>query len=256
VLVRSILFNIAFLLTFVVLGILFSPILLFPSRYGWWVVHIWADATLWWHKALCGIGEEIRGRENIPPGGLIVASKHQSAWETLRLVTLFPKPTFILKRELMWIPLFGWYLKRFGQIPIDRGRRSEALQAMTNRTRAAVAEGRQVIIFPEGTRRHPLAPPDYKFGVARLYRAVAATVLPIALDSGLFWPRRSLAHRPGKIVLACLPAIPPGKDADVFFADLKAALETASAALVTEAFAHDRRLEAAVKADLETQHAG
>ena len=250
-LVRSILFNIAFLLTFVVLGILFSPILLFPSRYGWWVVHIWAGATLWWHKAICGIAEEIRGRETIPPGGLIVACKHQSAWETLRLVTLFPKPTFILKRQLMWIPLFGWYLKRFGQIPIDRGNRAAALAAMLERAKAAVAEGRQVIIFPEGTRRHPLAPPDYKFGVARLYRAVGAPVLPIALDSGLFWPRRSPTHRRGTIVLSCLAPIPPGRETDTFFAELKAKLEAESASLVAEAFDRDPGLAAIARIELK-----
>lgn len=248
-LVRTVLFNAALVLNFIVLGVLFSPVLLLPSRYGWRVVHIWAGSTVWLHRAICGIDEEIRGRENIPAGGMIVASKHQSAWETLRLVTLFRRPTFILKRELLWIPLFGWYLKKFGQIPVDRGRRAAAMEAMISRARAAIAEGRQVIIFPEGTRRHPLAPPDYRYGVVRLYRDLDAPVLPVALNSGLFWPRRAFIHRPGRIVLACLPVIPPGREPDVFAAELKEKLEAATASLVEEAFRRDDALAATVRAE-------
>ncbi len=249
-LVRSVLFNVALILNFVVLGILFSPVLLIPSRYGWKVVHIWAGSTVWLHKTICGIGEDIRGREHVPAGGLIVASKHQSAWETLRLVTLFRRPTFILKRELLWIPLFGWYLKKFGQIPVDRGRRSAALEAMIRRAKRAVAEDRQIIIFPEGTRRHPLAPSDYRYGVVRLYRELRAPVLPVALNSGLFWPRRAVTHRPGTIVLQCLPVIPPGMDPDRFADVLKERMEKATAGLVEEAFRRDPALAAEVRAEV------
>jgi 1-acyl-sn-glycerol-3-phosphate acyltransferase len=241
-LIRSILFNVAMLLNFTVLGVLFSPVLLIPSRFGWPVVKIWAGSTLWLHRLICGIDEEIAGRENIPPGGLLVASKHQSAWETLRLVTLFRRPTFILKRELLWIPLFGWYLVKFGQIPVDRGRGTAALQSMLARARQAIADDRQIIIFPEGTRRHPLAAPEYRYGVVRLYREINAPVLPVALNSGLFWPRRALAHRPGRISLICLPVIQTGLDPDAFLERLKSELETATANLVSKALRSDPSL--------------
>jgi 1-acyl-sn-glycerol-3-phosphate acyltransferase len=143
------------------------------------------------------------------------------------------------------MPIFGWFLKKFGMVPVDRGKGSDAVEAMTRRARRAIAEGRQIIIFPEGTRRPPLAPPDYRYGIVRLYRDLGVPCLPIALNSGLYWPRRSLIHRPGRIVMAILPPIPPGRDPDAFAADLKAALESASAALLAEAFARQPELRPA-----------
>lgn len=241
-LLRAILFNAAFYLNFVVQAVLFAPVLLLPERYGWPIVRLWVDSSLWLHRIICGIDEDIRGRERIPAGGLLVAAKHQSAWETLRLVTLFRRPSFILKRELLWVPVFGWYLAKYGMIPVDRGKGSQALAAMTERARRAVAEGRQVIIFPEGTRRPPLAPPAYRYGVVHLYRQVGVSCLPVALNSGLFWPRRSLVHRPGTIALVCLPPIPPGLDAETFAGTLREAIEETTAALVAEALAADPSL--------------
>nr|WP_246206441.1 lysophospholipid acyltransferase family protein [Propylenella binzhouense] len=241
---RSIVFNVAFYITFVVEAVLFSPVLLLPERFGWPVVHVWAASSLWLHRVICGVSEEIRGRENIPSGALLVAAKHQSAWETLRLVGLFERPTFVLKRELLWIPLFGWYLWKFGQIPVDRGKRTKALAAMTEGARKAVAEGRQIIIFPEGTRRPPLAPPAYRYGVVHLYRSLGVPCLPVALNSGLFWPRRSMVHRKGTITLACLPAIPPGLESDVFGRTLKERLETETRMLVQGALDRDPSLAA------------
>lgn len=232
---RSIVFYFAAYVAFLVEGVLFSPVLLLPERYGWPIVHFWARSMLWLYRVICGIGEDVRGRENIPDGPLLVAAKHQSAWETLRLVSLFERPTFILKRELLWVPLFGWYLWKFGQIPVDRGKRSKALAGMTERARRAAAEGRQIIIFPEGTRRAPLAPPAYRYGVVHLYRALQIPCLPVALNSGLFWPRRSVAHRPGTITLSCLPPIGPGLEPDAFATVLKERLESETDAVVREA---------------------
>jgi 1-acyl-sn-glycerol-3-phosphate acyltransferase len=236
-LIRSALFNAAAYLSFLVQAILYSPVLLLPERCFWPLGRFWVRSTLWLHRTICGIEHEYRGRENIPAGGFIVASKHQSAWETLALVTLFRRPCFILKRELLWVPLFGWYLKKAGMIPVQRGKRSAALEAMTAHARRAIDEGRQIIIFPEGTRRPPLAPPDYRYGVTRLYRDLAVTCLPVALNSGLFWPRRSFTHRQGTIVLECLPPIPPGREPDAFAAEVKAAIESATQRLMEEAFA-------------------
>lgn len=241
-LVRTLLFMLIVYLNFLIQAVLFAPVLLLPEPYVWPAARFWVRSTLWLHRAIVGIGAEVRGRENIPTGGFLVASKHQSAWETLKLVELFPRPAFILKRELLWVPLFGWYLRRTGMIPVDRGKRSAALEAITTRARAAVAEGRQVIIFPEGTRRPPLAPAEYRYGVTRLYRDLGVPCLPIALDSGLFWPRRSFAHRRGVITLACLEPIPPGRDPDEFAAVLQSAIESETGRLIEDAFARDPKL--------------
>lgn len=234
-LLRSLLFNVAFYVNFLVQAIVFAPVLLLPERMFWPIGRFWVRSSLWLHRRICGIDDEIRGRENIPTGGFIVASKHQSAWETLRLVELFPRPSFILKRELLWLPLFGWYLRKAGMIPVDRGGGAPAIEAMIGRAKRAIREGRQIIIFPEGTRRPPLAPPAYRRGVTRLYHDLGATCLPVALNSGLFWPRRSFTHRQGTIVLACLPPIPPGRDPERFAAELQERIESATAALIDEA---------------------
>ena len=234
-LIRSVIFNIVLYVNFVVLGVLFSPVLVLPQKWGWPVVRIWASSSLWWHRVICGIGEDIHGLENRPTGGYIVACKHQSTWETLRLVTLVEKPAFILKRELMWMPIFGWYLARFGQIPVDRGKRSAALQGMTEHALRAVANGQQVIIFPEGTRRSPGSEPNYRYGVVHLYKTLGVPCLPIALNSGLFWPRRSAAHIKGTVRVDILPAIQPGLQGDKFQKQLQSAIESASNALNDEA---------------------
>ena len=161
-------------------------------------------------RVVCGIKVEYRGLEKIPPGALLVASKHQSLWETFALLPLFSDPAFILKRELQWIPFFGWYAWKAGMIPVDRGRRAQALADMTERARASSARGRQIVIFPEGTRRAPGAEPSYKFGIVHLYGETGIACLPIALNSGLFWPRRSFLRYPGTIVAEVLDPIAPG----------------------------------------------
>ena len=152
-------------MNFLLQAIVFSPVLLLPERYFWPIGRFWVRSTLFLHRMICGVDDEIRGRENIPAGGFIVAAKHQSAWETLRLIELFPRPSFILKRQLLCVPLFGMYMRKAGMIPVDRGGGAAAIAAMTEHARRAIAEGRQIIIFPEGTRRPPLAPPHYRQGV-------------------------------------------------------------------------------------------
>jgi 1-acyl-sn-glycerol-3-phosphate acyltransferase len=246
VLVRSILFNIALYVNFLVQAVVFSPVLLLPERVFWPIGRFWVRSTLWLHRTICGIDDDIRGRETIPSGGFIVASKHMSAWETLRLIELFPLPSFILKRSLLWVPLFGWYLWKAGMIPVDRGGGSAAAAAMTERARQAIREGRQIIIFPEGTRRPPLAEPQYRHGVTRLYRDLGVPCLPIALNSGLFWPRRRLVHRKGTITAVCLPPIPPGHEPERFAEELKAAIETATDELIAESFARHAYLKGLV----------
>jgi 1-acyl-sn-glycerol-3-phosphate acyltransferase len=235
VLLRSILFNVAFYLNFIAQAVIFSPVLLLPERMFWPIGRFWVASSLWLHRRICGIDDEIRGRQNIPADGFIVASKHMSAWETLRLIELFPRPSFILKRQLLWVPLFGWYMWKAHMIPVDRGKGATAVEGMLVHTRRAIAEGRQVIIFPEGTRRPPLAPPAYRRGAARLYHELGVQCLPIALNSGLFWPRRSFVHRKGTILVACLPPIQPGLAQDEFATKLQAEIESATDGLIAEA---------------------
>lgn len=239
---RSLLFNVALYLNFLVQALVFSPVLLLPERYFWPIGRFWVRSTLFLHRVICGIDDDIRGRENIPTGGFIVAGKHQSAWETLRLIELFPRPSFIMKKQLLFVPFFGWYLWKAGMIPIDRGKGSAAIAAMTKHARRAIAERRQIIIFPEGTRRPPLAPPQYRHGVARLYAELGVPCLPIALNSGLYWPRHAVTHRQGTIRAECLPPIPPGLAPEIFAARLQQTLESETKALIAEAFAANPNL--------------
>ncbi|WP_332118256.1 lysophospholipid acyltransferase family protein [Azorhizobium caulinodans] len=230
ILLRSLLFQFLFYSFTILYMLVFLPALPFVTRRQMWrlVVLPWSRGTGWLLRTITGTHVEITGRENIPDGPLLIASKHQSAWETIALLPLFSDATFILKRELMWLPVFGWYAAKGDVIPINRGARAAALKAMTVRAREELAKGRQIIIFPEGTRRPPGAPPAYKFGVAHLYAAFGVPCLPVALNSGLYWPRNALVRRPGTIRVEILPPIPPGLKREAFFERLQADIEPAS----------------------------
>ena len=186
-------------------------------------------------RAICGTRVEYRGLEKIPVGPLIVASKHQSMWETFALLQFFDQPLYILKRELEWIPFFGWYLKKAGMIGIDRAAGGRSLMKMVRRAGEEVRRGRQLIIFPEGTRTLPGAPPDYKPGYIALYEALGVTTVPLALNSGLYWPRRSLWRYPGTIIVEFLEPIPPGLPRAEFRKRIETSIEQASLALIREA---------------------
>jgi 1-acyl-sn-glycerol-3-phosphate acyltransferase len=198
-------------------------------------------AALWMrgiHRLLAstvGLRHRLEGVERLPPGPVILAAKHQSAWETLLFHTVRRDVAFGLKQELRRIPIFGWYLRLGGNIFIDRGGAARALRSLIDGAQRAVGEGCSIIIFPEGTRRPPGAPPDYKSGVAALYAALDVPVVPIALDSGRFWPRRGLVKRPGTITVSFLQPIPPGLDRRTFMARLERAIETRTAELLAAA---------------------
>ena len=234
VIVRSVLFNLLFYLNLVVLLVAALPTLVLPRSGIAWVVRLWARSNHWLLRSVCGITFELRGRDKIPRGALLVASKHQSAWETFALFPLFADPAFILKRELMWVPLFGWFAKKARMIPVDRGARSQALAAIAARAKIEFARDRQIVIFPEGTRRTPGAAPSYKFGVVHLYAESRVPCLPVALNSGLFWPRRTFLRNSGTIVVEFLEPIAPGLDRQVFAERLQQSIETATARLVEE----------------------
>jgi 1-acyl-sn-glycerol-3-phosphate acyltransferase len=231
---RSVIFNLLFYLNLLGLLVAALPTLLMPRPAILSVARLWARMNSWLLRAICGITAEFRGLEKIPPGPLIVACKHQSLWETFALVPLFADPAYIMKRELMWIPFFGWYTWKAGMIAVDRSKGSQALPEMNACVRRELARNRQVIIFPEGTRRSPGAEPRYKQGVAHLYVEAGVACLPVALNSGLFWPRRSMRRRPGTIRVEVLDPIPPGLDKTVFFERLQAAIENATARLLKE----------------------
>jgi len=234
IVVRSILFNALFYLNLGVYLIIAIPTLVLPRWGILGLARSWARVNLALLRLICGINVDWRGLKKIPAGAVLVASKHQSLWETFALLTVFPDPAYILKRELLWIPFYGWYARRAGMIPVDRGGGKPALAAMAERVRAELASGRQIIIFPEGTRRAPGAEPKYKYGIAHLYGEQVAACVPVALNSGLFWPRRKFLRYPGTITVEILDPIAPGLATDVFVERLQHDVEAATARLLAE----------------------
>ena len=231
---RSLLFNALFYVNIIVRMIVALPTIVLPYAFLLGVLRAYARSTLWLLRVVCGTTVEWRGREKLPKGAYIVACKHQSLWETFALFALLPDPTYVLKRELMWLPLFGWLATKARMIPIDRGARVTALARMAAAARNEIARSRQIVIFPEGTRRPPGAKPRYLPGVAYLYAEIGVPCVPVALNSGLFWPRRSLRRYPGTVLVEVLDPIPPGLDKRAFMAHLQTALEQATARLVAE----------------------
>jgi 1-acyl-sn-glycerol-3-phosphate acyltransferase len=235
ILVRSIVFNLLFYLNTLIYLVIALPTVFMPYRAIIAVARSWGRVNLVLLRVVAGLDVEVRGIDKIPQGPIIVASKHQSAWETFALLPLFDNPLFIVKRELGWIPIFGWLMVKARMVPVNRSAGSQALHAMTERARIELADNRQLIIFPEGTRRPTGAEPRYKFGVAHLYAAEGVPCLPVALNSGLFWPRRSIRCMPGTVVVEILDPIAPGLDKDVFFKRLQYEIETATGRLIADA---------------------
>ncbi|NQV20623.1 MAG: 1-acyl-sn-glycerol-3-phosphate acyltransferase [Rhodospirillales bacterium] len=231
---RSLAFNIAFYTWTTFMVFAFLPALLGPAR---WVVRgqsLWAGGNLWLMKTLIGIDLEVRGRERIPPGPVIIASKHQSAWDTFVYHKLLDDLAIVLKKELLRIPIYGSYCRKTKMIAVDRKGGSKALRAMLQAGREASAQGRPLLIFPEGTRTAPGTTRPYQPGAAAFYRDLKVPVVPVALNSGLFWPRRRFLRRPGTIVLEFLEPIESGLDRKQFTAELERRIEAGTQALVAE----------------------
>lgn len=244
---RSVVFNALFYLCLVILMIVGLPTLLWGRHAIFRLARLWARISLWLLAAICKLHVEFRGVENIPKGGIVVAAKHQSIWETFALLVFFPDFAFILKRELVLIPLFGWYLARSKQIAIDRSDGRTALTQATESARRLLADGREVLIFPEGTRRPVGSAPLYKFGVAHIYAQCGVPCLPVALNSGLFWARRSFRRRPGRVLVEFLAPIAPGLAKEEFFAQLQERLEAATKRLIAESVDRDPQLAQALE---------
>lgn len=244
--IRSAAFNAGFYLVLLAHMMLAIPTFFLPRQALFNLAKSWSHCMIWMLRVFCNIKVEFRGRERIPKGPLLVASKHQSAFETIGLLPLFREPMFILKRELTWIPLFGLFLLKAQMIPVNRGQGARAMSRMTELARERVRDDRQLIIFPEGTRRPVGAEPRYKYGVAQVYVDCGVQCQPVALNSGLFWPRRTFLRYPGTIVVEFLDTIPPGLSRDEFLVRSSEMIEAATNRLVEEG----RRERARLMGDL------
>jgi 1-acyl-sn-glycerol-3-phosphate acyltransferase len=233
--VRSLLFNVAFWLWTGVMVVLVLPLLLGPRGTMVAAARLWERGIQALLAALAGLTYEVRGRERVPAEPALFAVKHQSTWETLTIHLLLADPAIVLKQELTQVPLFGRYLLQAGMIRIDRGGGAKALRSLIEGARTALARGSEVVVFPEGTRAPPGGRNPYHPGIAALYLQLGCKVVPVALNSGLYWGRRSFVKRPGRIVIEFLAPIEPGLDRKGFMAELERRIEGASTELIAEA---------------------
>jgi 1-acyl-sn-glycerol-3-phosphate acyltransferase len=226
--VRSLIFNV-FFYVFTALCSVGAMLLaiVWPSRLMT-IPRLWSRGWLYAYKLICGVRYEVYGTENVPGGACIIAMKHQSIWESCAVFAIFGRPIFVLKSELMWIPIFGWVMKRMGCISIRRGAGRLALASMISGAREALARGNQIVIFPEGTRSAPGAQPSYKSGVSHLYAALHVSCVPVALNSGVLWPRRRFLRPPGLVTVSILPAIPAGLPRQQMLDHMILVIETAT----------------------------
>lgn len=232
---RSFLFNLLFFLWAMLSAILFAPLFLISSGASLHAGRPWAQGALWLVRAVCGITYEVRGKQYLAEAPVIYASKHQSAWDTVVFLALLKHPAYVLKRELLRIPLWGWYLWRMRMIAIDRSGQTSTMKRMIKQAKEVLKDGRPIVIYPEGTRVRPGAPPRYHPGTVALYSFLNLPVVPVALNSGCYWGKDAFMKRPGKIVIEFLPPIPPGMDKASFSAALEQSIETASQRLLEEA---------------------
>jgi len=230
---RSMGFNISFYLWVVLIFSLGLPLLLFPRRYILWFPTVACGGALWFLRMCAGISYEIRGTENLSEGPILIASKHQSAWDTIIFQYLWPDVAFVLKQELTYLPIYGQFIKKFGMISIDRKTSAQAVRQLVQEGKHVLSEHRKIVIFPEGTRTLPGQPQKYQRGIALLYEHLGVPVIPAAVNSGLFWPRRKFCKIPGTIVLEFLPPIQPGLSRDNFMKELTNRIEMASNQLIS-----------------------
>ncbi|MFA5040108.1 MAG: lysophospholipid acyltransferase family protein [Bdellovibrionales bacterium] len=225
-------FNLTFYAANLVMSVLLCGSLLLPRKKLVKAVHLWLSVVAWVENHAGGISYQVIGRENIPKGACIIASKHQSEWETFKMHLIFDDPAVVLKSDLLKIPLIGWYMKRSGSIPIDRAAGAKAILKMLPAARKAAAQGRPIVIFPEGTRVAVGDTRPYKSGVAGLYKDLNVPLVPVALNSGLLWAKNTFFKKPGFITVKILPPIPPGLPREEMMQRLRDALETTTAELI------------------------
>ena len=229
----SLAFNVQMYLMMAVMALYFTPLALIDRRFAFQCVHVYCRWVRWTAGWMIGLRSEVRGE--IPEDEVLVASKHQSFFDIILLVSVLPRPKFIMKKELRWVPIVGWYARRIGCIAVDRGKRGAAIQGMLEDVSTGLAQSGQLVIYPQGTRVAPGAYRAYKVGTAVLYRQLGQACVPAATNAGMFWPRRSFVRRSGLAVLEFLPRIPVGLDQDAFMDGLKEVIESNSDRLMAEA---------------------
>ena len=232
---RSIIFNILFYINLALFLVLGFEFFFLPRKWAIRALQTWARSSIWLLRVICNTKMVVRGAQHIPKGPAIVAGKHQSFWETFAILPLLDDPCFVLKKELTYIPFFGWFCLKFKMIAVDRNAGTQALRDLTARAKEEVARPRQIVIMPEGTRRGPDEPPDYKPGVAAVYGQLAVPCVPFGLNAGLFWPRRKFMRLPGTIIIEFCEPIPAGLPRKEFQHLLQNAIENSSSGLVREA---------------------
>ena len=236
---RSLVFAAAFYIVTALFLLLGSWLLLAPRAWAMYGLKLHARTSCWLLRVIAGVKMEVRGREHLPDAPCLVVSKHQSAWDTFALIPLFSDPAIVLKDELKWIPFYGWFCVKFAHILVKRDRAAVALKTMIADAQDRAKAEREIVIFPEGSRMAPGAAPGYKPGYVALYEGLNLPCVPVALNSGLYWPRRSLMRYPGTIIVEFLPPFPPGMPRKEFRRMLEERLEAACDRLIAEATKSD-----------------
>lgn len=233
--VRSLVFVLWLYGLMFILGLAALPLLLGPRPWIMGVIHLWVRLVLWGLRTIVGQRVEVRGLQYRPAGAAIVAAKHLSMLDTIAPFEVLSDPCFVLKKELMKLPIYGWFAAKTDMIPVNRGGGSQAVRELSAAAQDRLRHARQILIFPEGTRKEPGAEPHYKGGVAALYRDLELPCTPMATNSGLFWPAHGFVRRPGVVVFEFLEPIPPGLVRAAFMRELEERIETASNRLLAEA---------------------
>jgi len=234
VFLRSLLFNLAFFVVSAGIALLALPLLAVPRTALRAAMRAWARMVVAMLRVIAGVRLDLRGMEHIPPGACVIAAKHQSAFDTAVWLALLPDAAYVLKKELLSIPLYGWHARKARMIPVDRAGGGAALRGMLRAASAALAEGRQVVIFPEGTRTAPGQRVPYQPGVVAIAGAASVPVIPVATDSGRIWGRRAFLKRPGVIRISVLPPLPPGLPRARLLRELEQAIESETDRLLAE----------------------
>jgi 1-acyl-sn-glycerol-3-phosphate acyltransferase len=229
----SLIFIAQMYLAMVIYAVWWAPFVLIRRDAAFDAVHAYCRWVRLSAAALVGLRSEVRGE--VPSDEVIVASKHQSFFDIIIIVSALPRPKFIMKKQLMWAPFLGWYAQRMGCVPVDRGKRSEAMRKMVTDVKAGRQAPGQLIIYPQGTRVAAGATKPYKIGVGVLYNELGEDCVPAATNVGVFWPRHGIMRKPGLAVVEFLPRIEAGKPIDVFMAEIEPLIEEASNRLMREA---------------------
>jgi 1-acyl-sn-glycerol-3-phosphate acyltransferase len=232
-LTRSVFFIAQMYLSMALMALFFLPFALFSRRGALFAVHTYCRWVRFTARVLVDLRSEIRGMPPSEP--CLIAAKHQSFFDIIMIVSAVPRPRFIMKSELRWAPILGWYALRIDCVPVNRGKRAEAIKQMMDGAKSGEVAPGQLIIYPQGTRVAPGAEKPYKIGTGVLYEQLGQPCHPAACNVGVFWPKRSLLRKPGLAVVEFLPPIPPGRKVEAFMADLEEAIETASNRLMAEA---------------------